>query len=212
MGNEAFEELEELEQFEDPELKLPEGLTREGLWEEMKIAEHGDEGADQQDLHEMLMGNPRYHPYVYHHGLASGMNGMDANGMTVNGFVPAAINGLGVYPPNGPGVNGYLGGAGVSAGFGNGNPRPDLAVNLAALLPNGGDTSSSQSPATPLFNGTGPGLASASQLSPVMLNQSLNSSDFANGTVDFDIDEYLHFEDPDAVKIDEEDIFGTKTE
>jgi hypothetical protein len=59
--------------------------------------------------------------------------------------------------------------------------------------------------------GSSRGSASASQLSSLFFDLSPNSSGFANGTVDFDIDEYLHFEDPDAVKIEEE-IFGTKTE
>jgi hypothetical protein len=161
---------------------------------------------------QMFIGDPRYHPYAYHNRLGmNGMNGVLANGMGINGFAPVAINGLGVYAPNGPAVNGYLGEVGVDIGFGNGSPRPDLAINPAALLPNGGDTSSSQSPVSPFLNGTGRGSASASQLSSLFFDQSPNSSGFANGTVDFDIDEYLHFEDPDAVKIEEE-IFGTKTE
>jgi hypothetical protein len=103
----------------------------------------------------MFIGDPRYHPYAYHNGLGmNGMNGMLANGMGINGFAPAAINGLGVYAPNGPAVNGYLGEVGVDIGFGNGSRRPDLAINPAALLPNGGDTSSSQSPVSPFLNGT----------------------------------------------------------
>jgi hypothetical protein len=119
MGNEAFEDLEEPEQFDDPELKLPKGLTREGLWEEMRIVEQGEEGENEQALHEMFIGDPRYHPCDYHNGLGmNGMNGVLANGMGINGFAPAAINGLGVYPPNGPAVNGYLGEVGVDIALG----------------------------------------------------------------------------------------------
>ena len=218
MGNEAFEELEEPEQFEDLDLKLPEGLTREGLWEEMRIAEQGNEEGgimEHQDLQEIVMPHPRYCSYVYPNGL--GMNGMEASGIgTNNGFLPATMNGFGVPTsvPIGLGVNGFVGDVGVNGALGNGSPKPDLAIYPSALLPHGGDTSSSDSPVSPEANGAGhsSASASASQLSPLIIYESFNDSGLVNGTVDFDIKDYLHFEDDDAIKIEDEDIYIDKTE
>lgn len=49
MGNETFEELEDPEQFNDPDLMLPEELTGERLWAERQQALNGDPNDDDED-------------------------------------------------------------------------------------------------------------------------------------------------------------------
>jgi hypothetical protein len=66
MGTEAFAELEDEEQFADPELLIPEGIpTKEILWEERVQAINGDGGYDSGDgthqANEMV--DPGVYPY-----------------------------------------------------------------------------------------------------------------------------------------------------
>jgi hypothetical protein len=196
MGNETFEELEEPEQFEDPDLKLPEGLTKEALWADMTMAmERGDDGGEMGNHQHFVPPNgmfnyQQYDPYEFFH--QTGPAGF-------NGFV-STVNG----------ADGFMNGIERFALM-NGT---ELSVNSSTVVHNGvvGEDSSSQSPASPL-NGMGPtsGSASATLLSPLIDPQTFTGSGLTNGMAEFDIGEYLHFQDEgeNAIKVEEEeDIYG----
>jgi hypothetical protein len=208
MGNEAFEELEEPEQFEDADLRLPEGLTKEVLWEEMNmVMEHGDDGGEMGSHQHFVPPNgmfnyhqlPGYNPHELLH-----QNGA----INFNGFVSTTVNGA-----HGMDGNDFMNGIG-HYGLMNDTARPDWSVIPSTLLHNGGtgEDSSSQSSVSPL-NGIGStsGSASAALLTPLTDPQTFNASGLAKGMADFDIGEYLHFDDGEnAVKVEEDkDIYGT---
>jgi hypothetical protein len=203
MGNEAFEELEEPEQFEDPDLKLPEGLTKEALWADMERGDYGGEMGNHQHFvpPNGMFNYQQYDPYEFFH--QPGPTSFNGFVSTADGFVSTTVNGA-----HGGFVN-WIGHFGLM----NGTAQSELSVNSSTVLHNGvvGEDSSSQSPASPL-NGMGSGSASATLLSPLTDPQTFTSPGLiTNGMAEFDIGEYLHFDDGEnVIKVEEEeDIYGT---
>ena len=178
MSNEAFEELEDPEQFNDSDLMLPEGLTRERLWKERQQAINGG-------------------PYI--------VDGQDELPRTVNGvsYFPCPTGYPSTVPEYDPdpakGVNGVKQSsqplvADPHVALGETRLPINVVNETSPKIIANGETSTSQS-STNTLNG----LSSKNQTSPLTDNNlavgfSFGPLDIGQHELAFDIGEYLIFE------------------
>lgn len=165
--------------------------------------EHGHDGEIENHQHLLLNLVFNCQPLQGH----DPYNLLHQNGINFHGFLPTTANGA-----HGMQGNSFMNAVG-HYGLMNGTSRPDLSIQPSTLLPNGGagEDSSSQSSVSPL-NGIGatPVSTSATLYSPLTNPQTFAASGLANRMADFDIGDYLHFDDGEnAVKVEEDkDIYG----
>jgi hypothetical protein len=183
MGTEAFAELEDEEQFADPELLIPQGIpTKEILWEERVRAINGDGGYDSGDenpqANEMVNAQlphnyPMGYPFPPLYGHFPIPDGLHANGFVVpNSHM------------NGPSQSLFV------------EPQLFQAHQLSSIIPISG-TSTSESSSFSSINGEPS--TSTTQASALINSQSIDrlpSLDLAPAQEEvFDLNQYLHLGD-----------------
>jgi hypothetical protein len=166
MGTETFAELEEPEQFENPDLRLPEGLTWEQLWEARNLAiGHGD------DVGEVASDQFVPPPGMFYQ-LPTAYNPHQNGQATINGAT--TVNG-------GHGMDGGLNRSGH--------------YELPSIFLNGHNNPSSQRTVIPPGNG-GPTSGSIYATLPPLANaQLVNTSGLSSNGMELDFGEYLRFDD-----------------